>query len=99
MHSQDHDVSIIHWAPSEYRMSGGYALPHRDEMHALVTGHAWSGALIWGKQVDGGWADVLQFDKLKEVVVAKAGGDFSRARVGGMIVEFGDAEELLQVSR
>ena len=50
-------------------------------------------------QVDGGWADVLQFDKLKEVVVAKAGGDFSRARVGGMIVEFGDAEGLLQVSR
>jgi hypothetical protein len=56
MHSQDHDVSIIHWAPSEYRISSGYALPHRDEMHALVTGHAWSGALIWGKQVDGGWA-------------------------------------------
>lgn len=50
-------------------------------------------------QVDGGGADVLQLHKLKEVVVAIAVGDLSRARVGGMIVEFGDAEELLQVSR
>tara|TARA_B110000285_G_scaffold232920_2_gene305289 strand:+ start:815 stop:1978 length:1164 start_codon:yes stop_codon:yes gene_type:complete len=54
--SQEQVMPPLLWTPSEYRVSGGYALPHRDAMHALVTGHAWSGSVIWGKHVEGGWA-------------------------------------------
>ena len=56
VYSQKLTEAQHHWAPSEYGFSGGYALPHRDEMHALVTGHAWGGAFIWGKERKGGYA-------------------------------------------
>ena len=56
LQSQELAATPNHWRPTEYRLSGGYSLPHRQEMRALVTGHAWSTSLIWGKQLEGGWS-------------------------------------------
>lgn len=33
----------------------GYILPHREELEAIVTGHAWGGEVTWGKHIEGGW--------------------------------------------
>lgn len=43
------------WAPVEWSGYGGYAFPLRQEMEALVTGHAWGGSVAWGRDVTGGW--------------------------------------------
>jgi hypothetical protein len=38
------------WAPVEWSGYGGYAFPLRQEMEALVTGHAWGGSVAWGRK-------------------------------------------------